>query len=136
MDDRPNFDARFLLGIDQIDEQHRQLFLIAARVYDNLNAGGPTATTTAIQAVGDLLRYTETHFASEERLMEAAGYPELESHRKLHRNLLAQARDMELRVELGERNMPLELNRFIYNWLVDHIQDHDKRFGAFATSQT
>lgn len=136
MDDRPRFDDRFRLGIDQIDEQHQQLFLIAARIYDNLSAGGPAATATAIEAVGELLRYTETHFASEERLMETARYPELDAHRRLHHSLIAQARDMELRIELGERNMPLELNRFVCNWLIDHIQDHDKRFGAFATSQT
>lgn len=135
MDLRPTFDPRFLVGIDQVDHEHRRLFEIAGRVYDSLAAGNEEATRAARTAVHELLDYTATHFASEERQMEAAGYPELDSHRNLHRNLLAQARDMEMRAEIGERQMPFELNRFICNWLVDHIQDHDKRFGTFAAAR-
>jgi hemerythrin len=135
MDERPYFDARFLVGIDQIDEQHRQLFEIAGRVYDNLNADGATAAAAAVEAVQELLHYTETHFASEEQLMEAAGYPALEAHRELHRNLIAQARDMEMRAEIGESHVPIELNRFIYNWLVDHIEFNDKKIGEFVAGR-
>jgi hemerythrin len=135
MDGRPRFDSRFSVGIDQVDREHQKLFEIAGRVHDCLMADGESAVAAARRAVAELIDYTETHFASEEGLMAGAGYPELDSHRILHRNLMAQARDMELRVELGERNAPLELNRFVCNWLIDHIQDHDKRFGAFATAQ-
>jgi hemerythrin len=58
----------------------------------------------------------------------------MEAHLALHRKLLAQARDMEMRAELGERHVPVELNRFIYRWLVDHIMANDKKFGEFVTS--
>lgn len=135
MDHRPTFDSRFLVGIDRVDQEHRRLFEIAGRVHDCLTTDNASAADAARTVVAELLDYTETHFASEEGLMEAAGFPELAAHRELHRNLIAQARDMEMRVELGERNMPLELNRFVYTWLIDHILDHDKRFGAFAAAR-
>jgi hemerythrin len=135
MDERPRFDSRFAVGIDQVDREHQKLFEIAGRVHDCLTADSATATDAARAAVAELLDYTETHFASEEKLMEAAGFPELEVHRSLHRGLIAQARDMEMRVELGERHVPLELNRFIYAWLVDHIMSNDKRFGDFVAAQ-
>lgn len=135
MDARPAFDARFLVGIEQVDREHRRLFEIAGRVHDNLAMDNATATSAAQTAVAELLDYTETHFASEERLMEAAGFPELEAHRQLHRNLIAQARDMEMRAEIGDRHMPVELNRFIYTWLVEHIMANDKKFGEFVAAQ-
>lgn len=134
MDERPRFDSRYSVGIDQVDREHQKLFEIAGRVHDCLTADTATAAETARSAVAELLDYTETHFASEERLMAAAGFPELEAHRNLHRALIAQARDMEMRAEIGERSMPFELNRFIANWLIDHIMTRDKRFGEFVAA--
>lgn len=135
MDERPRFDSRYAVGIDQVDREHQKLFEIAGRVHDSLAAEGDAAIDAARSAVAELLDYTATHFANEEKLMAAAGYPELEAHRTLHRNLISQAREMEMRAEFGERHVPIELNRFIYNWLIDHIMDNDKKFGAFATAR-
>jgi hemerythrin len=135
MDERPKFDTRFQVGIEQVDLEHRKLFEIAGRVHDSLAAEGDAAIDAARSAVAELLDYTATHFANEEKLMESAGYPELEAHRTLHRNLIVQAREMEMRAEFGERHVPIELNRFIYNWLVDHIMANDKKFGQFAATQ-
>jgi hemerythrin-like metal-binding protein len=136
MDERPRFDARFHVGIEQVDREHSKLFEIAGRVHDGLGADGDTAANAARAAVAELLDYTASHFANEERLMESAGFPELEAHRCLHRLLLAQARDMEMRAEIGERQMPFELNRFIYSWLIEHIMASDKRFGEFVAAQS
>ncbi len=132
MDERPRFDSRFLVGIEQVDREHRKLFEIAGRVHDSLGADSATAASTARAAVAELLDYTETHFASEERQMEAAGFPKLEAHRALHQDLILQAREMEIRAETGDYHMPVELNRFIYAWLVEHIMDNDKKFGEFV----
>lgn len=134
MEQRPRFDAKFLVGIEQVDHEHRQLFEIAGRLYDALEKG-TDAMGAARAAVAELFDYTATHFANEEALMEAAGYPELEDHRKLHRHLLARARDMEMRTEFDEQYAPLELNQFIYNWLVEHIQESDRKFGDFMVAR-
>lgn len=132
MDQRPQFGDEFLIGIDEIDAEHRRLFEIAAQVYDALNAGDAAAAAAARHAVTELLDYTKTHFAHEEALMEAAAYPELAAHRDLHRRLISQAHDMEMRVEIGDSYVPVELSRFLYNWLVRHIEVSDKKFGAFS----
>jgi hemerythrin len=135
MDDRPQFDAKFIVGIEQIDREHRRLFEIAGRVYDGLGASGEAAEAVTRAAVAELLDYAATHFASEEGLMERAGYPGLEAQRDQHRHLLAQAHDMEMRAEFGDQSMPMELNHFIYRWLVDHIEAADKKFGKFFAAQ-
>lgn len=134
MQQRPHFSDDFLVGVGKVDDEHRQLFEIAGRVYDHLNDPGAGAIDAARAAVTELIRYTETHFGSEEAQMEAAGYPALEEHKTLHRHLLAQVRDMEIRLEMGERYAPVELSHFLYNWLVQHIRNQDRKFGEFVAS--
>lgn len=131
MDERPEFGEQYLVGIEQVDREHRQLFEIAARVHDRVADSGEAALQAARVDVAELIDYTRTHFASEESLMAAAGYPGLAEHRELHQRLLSQVHDMEMRVELGERYVPVDLSRFLYNWLVCHIRAHDRRFGEF-----
>ena len=132
---RPQFDAKFLVGIEQVDREHGRLFEIAGKVYDALGAGGAAAIGATRAAVAELIDYTATHFASEEALMAAASYPELEAHRQMHRHLLSQARDMAIRAEFGEQYATVELSHFLYHWLIDHIQANDKKFGAFITAR-
>ena len=134
MESRPQFETKYLVGIEQVDREHRQLFEIAGRVYDSLGAGDTAAEAVTEAAVAELLDYTATHFASEEGLMEAAGYPELEAHRRQHQHLLAQARDMEMRAVIGDHDVPVELTHFLYRWLIEHIEVSDKKFGKFVAS--
>lgn len=134
MTDRPQFDSRFLVNIEQIDREHRQLFEIAGRVYDGLSDSDATAIAVARKAIAELIEYTATHFANEEALMRAARYPDMETHRAQHHQLLLQARDMEMRAEIDEQYVPLELNRFIANWLAEHITASDRKFGEFVVA--
>jgi hemerythrin-like metal-binding protein len=135
MSECPQFDGRYKVGIEQVDREHRQLFEIAARVHAGLGAGNAAALANAQPAIAELLDHVETHFASEEALMKAADYPYLETHRALHRHLLLQVRDMELRAAAGERYLPAELNYFIHKWLIDHIVTNDRMFGDFMAAR-
>ncbi|QDX81319.1 hypothetical protein B9N43_08735 [Denitratisoma sp. DHT3] len=135
MENRPQFLPVLRVGIEQVDQEHQRLIEIAGQVYDSLAANGADAVAAARAAIVELLDYAATHFASEEALMAAAGYPELAAHRQLHEQLLSQARDMALRVESGDPYVPGELNRLIYHWMVKHIQTEDRRFGEFVAAR-
>ena len=132
--ERPEFSPEYVVGIEQVDREHQRLFEIAGRVYDSFIAGDKVASANIHREIAELLHYTATHFASEEALMEAAGYPGLEAHKAQHRHLLSRARDMEMRVEIGEEFVPVELNRFVVQWLTEHILVNDKEFGKFIRS--
>ncbi len=135
MDKRPEFSPRLLLDIEQMDREHQRLFEIAGRIHDALSSGSYAALSAARVAVGELLDYTATHFTSEEKLMAEAGYPELAPHHAVHRALIAQARDMEMRLEAGGPDFPRELNRFIHRWLVEHIMTHDRKFAESVAAR-
>jgi hemerythrin len=132
MNKRIIFTDQYLVGIKQVDREHRKLFAIVGSIQDGLESGGDGALAAARIAVGELLEYTRTHFASEEALMAQYAFPEFESHRQLHQELLGQVHDMEMRVELEGEVAAIELSRFLGQWLALHIQVADKRFGAFV----
>jgi hemerythrin-like metal-binding protein len=132
MDTRLQFDTSYLIGIEQVDREHAKLFEIAAAIAASLPDGGESAVAAARMAVADLIDYTRRHFTNEEALMAAAGYPALAAHRKLHRDLATRVRNMEMWVEFEERHAPIELSRFLYDWLVNHIRVEDMKFGEFV----
>ena len=132
MDERPLFEGKFRVGIGHIDQQHQRLFEILGRVHDALLANDFSAGPTIRSAVEDLLEYTTTHFASEEATMQAAGYPLLAAHQELHRQLLAQVHDIEIRAEFDAQYSPPELAAFLYNWLAEHILTQDQAFGEYC----
>jgi hemerythrin len=135
MDERPQFDAKYQVGVEQIDREHRQLFEIVARVYDSLEARDDKAQSLIRAAAAELLDYTATHFTSEEGLMEQAGYPDLEAHRQQHEHLLSRARDMEMRIEIEDKYVAVELSQFLYRWLIEHIEASDRKFGEYLIAQ-
>ena len=129
------FGANCLVGIDQVDAEHRQLFAIIQRVEDALGCEGDLVQVLAFAAVQELLDYTRSHFASEERLMRDAGYPRLEEHLHLHTNLLQTVDAMALKIALGDPGACLDLSRFLFTWLIDHILLEDRLFAEFYLGQ-
>lgn len=129
------FGANCLVGIDQVDTEHRQLFAIIQRVEDALGCEGDLVQVLAFAAVQELLDYTRSHFASEERLMRDAGYPRLEEHLHLHTHLLQTVDAMALKIELGDPGACLDLSRFLFTWLIDHILLEDRLFAEFYLGQ-
>lgn len=132
MDERPVLEARFLLGVEPIDTEHRRLFEILATVHDALLSNDFSAGPIISKAIAELLEYTNQHFASEEAIMESAGYPALAEHRALHRDLVARLREIEIRAEFEDQYGPAELAAFLYSWLADHILTEDMAFGEFS----
>ena len=132
MNQRPFLDAKFLVGVPHIDDEHRTLFRILGDVHDACQSSDPAAAQTVGSAVAALLDYTRTHFASEEAAMKAAAYPALAAHTELHQDLLARVRDFEIRAEFDEEFGPPELATFLYHWLANHILVEDKSFGEYC----
>ena len=135
MDDRLIFDARYVVGNEQVDREHQKLFEIAGKVYDSLALDIVVPMKEIRCAIAELIEYTKVHFNSEESLMATTGYPGLAEHRRLHEDLISQIKDFEMRVELGQRDTPVDLYEFLCNWLGTHIQARDKAFGAFLAER-
>lgn len=127
----PCIDPKFSVGVPEMDAQHaRWIELIeefrAASAGQLLEPAGIKAATHALE---EMLKYTRSHFASEEKMMAASNYSDLEPHKRRHRELEAMVAKLldEVRAHRTS-STPLKLNLFVTIWLLEHIMQEDDKY--------
>jgi len=120
----------YLLGHEQVDMQHKEVFKITNDLLKACNGG------CGKEKLQDTLRYLETytmqHFYYEEELQLRHNFPEYERHKKLHDDFAKlfsemKARSSESGAVIGISN---ELCEILVGRLIDHIQREDKKIGT------
>jgi hemerythrin len=115
----------FEIGVPAIDREHRELVALVNRVYGRLIAPGSDITISDF--LGEIHARIAAHFESEERLMRARRYDQLEAHAAEHERLLdeirAMIRDYEHQREYDELRFAARLSE----WFSKHFQSHDAR---------
>ncbi len=82
----------------------------------------------------EVIACTVRHFEAEERLMAEAGYPEIESHKAKHRELLDRTRKFRRRLDMyGEENFSEWFNHWPFPHILAHIQFADHQVGDYIT---
>ena len=111
---------KFNIGIDVIDNQHRQIL-------DYINALEKIRATGAREQIkdvfDDLIDYTQSHFSFEENLLAQVNYQFLPSHRSIHELFVKRLKDYRQRFDNGE-SVEDDLHRLLSKWLINHIQDY------------
>jgi hemerythrin-like metal-binding protein len=118
----------FLVGVAEIDEQHRRLIEMIGSFYEALREKKPASEALAALLDG-LVEYTRYHFATEERLMARSGFPASKDHREQHARFVRTVGDLVARVSSGQLVLSLEATSFLREWLVNHILKSDKALG-------
>jgi len=120
--------ARYSVGIPEIDEQHKRLIgLINDLQAAMLRGEGKTVLSRILD---ELIRYTETHFAAEEKLLRARRYSEVAAHEQQHQNLKKQVYALRDELRSGKVTVTMEVMHFLKNWLANHILGADLRYAA------
>ncbi len=131
-------DPKYSIGIEKMDAQHaRWIQLIdefrAAASGHLLERAGIMA---ARRALDELLKYTRSHFASEEEFIAAHHYPDLEAHKQKHRELESVVVKLQDEMRAHQTgSTPLKLNLFITVWLMEHIMNEDMKYARFILQQ-
>jgi len=117
-------------GIEEIDRQHKKLFEIAEKLYQ-AKSGNPEMLNQKIAVTArELLDYAKIHFATEERMMEEAGFEGYAEHKKIHSMFAEKAEAYQARID--ERSddvfLAMEIMNFLIDWIVDHISVTDKEY--------
>ena len=115
---------KFNLGIDVIDNQHRQIL-------DYINALEKIRATGAREQIkdvfDDLIDYTQSHFSFEENLLAQVNYQFLPSHRSLPELFVKRLKAYRQRFDNGE-SVEDDLHRLLSKWLINHIQHDDQDY--------
>jgi hemerythrin-like metal-binding protein/diguanylate cyclase (GGDEF)-like protein len=123
------WETRYEVGIDVIDGQHRHLLELINRLAADLHAGRDF--DPLLDSLKDLVRYTEHHFATEERLMDEVGAA-AERHRAEHRRLEESLARLTLRLDAQGVS---ESSRFLRDWLFRHIEEVDRPFAVLLRNR-
>jgi len=122
------------VGHDGIDDQHKQLFAIVNALYEAMKQPGGATDEFLRQTIEELCSFTRSHFATEERLMQIAAYPDLAQHKEAHDFLLARIDEFELRLRRGETRLAAEVLPFLVGeWLSSHIAFEDQQYAGYIT---
>ena len=123
----------FAINVMQMDEQHKRLIQIANTIMEHLyNHAEHQAVENAFDALVD---YTHYHFAEEEKLLALYNYPATQTQHRIHEQLIKQV--VEYKNEILSGNIPnrAEFLNFISRWLMRHVLDEDRKYGAFLNAK-
>jgi hemerythrin-like metal-binding protein len=117
-------------GIDIIDWQHKGLVDTMNDLYSALSMNNKES---ALKPAADkVIRYTQTHFATEIAMMRKAGYPHVNTHHAQHEQLIIDA-GRSLHECLHEGGDPGDFVNFLKRWFVEHITREDKAYSEHLT---
>ena len=123
------WDDSFSVGIKEFDGHHKKLMDLINQLHDAMAQGKGQVELEVILA--ELVNYTHTHFASEERAMVQYGLPRMAIHKAAHDALTKKVLDFQKQFKEGKLGLTIQVISFLKEWLTDHIMKEDKLYGAF-----
>jgi hemerythrin len=111
-------------GIQVIDKQHQRIVEYINKLYHAQQFHSREEVGTVLD---ELVDYTLSHFAFEESLMEEAGYPFINAHKKVHQLFVRRVADYQQRFKMGE-DIADELLNTLRAWLINHIRNDDQDY--------
>ncbi|MFZ2162968.1 MAG: hemerythrin family protein [Sideroxyarcus sp.] len=114
------------VGNDVIDTDHRHLIDIINRVEQSLDARNRKELSAALES---LSKYSQEHFAREEKIARAAGFEQVPDLSHSHEALIKQLD--EIKTEIGGMGQEWstavaeKFTKLLRNWLIDHVIKED-----------
>ncbi len=115
------------IGVPFVDADHKVLINILNQVDDCITE--QEESTVLGSALEALVSYTEYHFTREEKLMELAGYSNIEEHKAVHAKLFHKVRTIYHSFEADRESINIEdVRSFLKSWLTQHILGEDVKY--------
>ncbi len=131
-----SWDDALATGFDDVDLQHKKLLLIIDDVRKLLDETGKDYALRMAKDLKRLTDYTAYHFAEEESLMKARGFPGLEDHKKEHAAFVERLRAEIATVGEAKPGDGFQFYRFLGTWLLNHIAKSDQAWAAYIRGKT
>ncbi len=131
-----SWDDQLNLGIEELDNQHKNLFLQITKFARAYQAG--SGKQAAPEILEFLEKYVEEHFAAEEHYMLKYGFPDYQNHAALHREFYAKiiAYKQEYYSQRGLSSYAVsKMLEMTLKWLLEHIKQVDKQYGVFIKNK-
>lgn len=123
------WNSSYSLGITMIDSQHQRLFALMDDLHEAMKSGKGADVQGKVLA--ELVTYTRTHFAAEERLLVQHGYPDLAAHKLQHDQFTRKIQDFSDKARTGKLALTVTLSAFLKEWLTGHIMQVDRKYATY-----
>ena len=124
------WDDAYSVGFEPIDDQHKVLVAMINELLHACKKRVAVADVAFLQTVQKAVEYAQTHFSAEENYMSQVSYPNLAAHKEQHRQFEIQIASSLKEFEKGGA-APIDLARFLKNWLLGHIAQSDKQYAPY-----
>lgn len=130
---RAVWDGSLAVNITSVDEQHKRLVAMINEALDHIKQDKPGSDLVFL--IKKLFQYAEEHFATEEKYMADAAYPDAPAHKAEHAAFRRHVETFNLDLVLRTPYLANDILRYLWEWLQDHIADTDKKMGGFLASR-
>jgi hemerythrin len=125
------WDSRYLVGIQLIDDQHRELLKLINSSYLGCIKDDEGAKNHFRLTVPGLINYIKYHFSTEEQLLDRIKYPDSAAHKRQHNEFIRNIAERAESFEKGRTVSPKGYIRYIRDWMVTHITLIDKKYATY-----
>jgi hemerythrin len=120
------WDDSFLIGIEELDHEHKALIDDINRLHEEL--AGHDEKSEIEKCLGDIHARMEAHFALEENIMKEHGYKFFDEHKREHDELLDRYIEYMVRflndTDVSSSN---SIEDLLEHWVIHHIITSDKK---------
>ena len=92
---RIEWNDEYLLGITEIDNQHKKLLSLANELYNIASGDGEKYKLQMSIVLKKLTDYTVYHFSSEEAFMQKHGYSGTSAHKMAHDSFISEVNNQK-----------------------------------------
>ena len=121
--------SEFQIGIEEIDEPHRQLF---DKINDFIASTKKGDHSEIFEVFNFLAIHTQSYFKTEEELMRRYDYPFLESHLQEHKRFIENFMALTKEAEAGTSDphyLSFRVQLLLFDWFTGHLAKTDRHMG-------
>ena len=120
---------QLVLGMDNIDEQHKELVSLLNQLHKAMKL--KKGSQTSVEVLNRLFDYTQYHFKTEEEMFSLYDYPEALVHTEIHDRLKAKVASFKKDFDDGKLSLTMDLMDMLTDWLQHHIMETDRKYVSF-----
>jgi hemerythrin len=129
------WEEKYNIGIELIDNQHKQLFKLTNQLYVACFAEDDVLQTAFKEAMSCMVEYVRFHFDAELKLLAAIHYPDYKNHQKKHEDLIKKILEYAKDYREGKKFVPNNFVRTLKDWILSHIAIEDKLYSTYVHEQ-
>lgn len=124
---RITWNPKYSVRLDEVDNQHRELFAIMNRIADLYESG----SRDLLPVLKDLVRYVTDHFHDESMILMKAKYPGFRDHNREHDQFVEKVQEFLADFRKEDEHLTYRMLIYIRDWLLSHTQHVDMQYADF-----